>query len=308
MDPVSLVGMLGAGISSNIGNGLNFLGGLLTNSANSKENRRNRRLALKMFNAQMDESYQRTVADMKKAGINPMLAIGNGANSASSHVPSSIPMHNPVPDLANAMHSAASVSKLFAESDLLDAQTVAVLNDIDVKNADLQIRESQLGNEIARLNIERNRLGNETVKTDSEKKLRDAQIQEINSNLKTAEKQRALISAQIERTSSGVSRERYGNKVGPAIELGKHLADLLFDQPTSAMSSENRKKFIKDKTARVIQLMRTGDKSTSAIGVMPFGVRYRMSPEEFKKELQRERRFYHRKRNPRGDLHQSDFR
>lgn len=60
--------LAGAGISA----GANLLGGVLGSSANKKAIKEQRR----MFNAQMDQSIQRRVADAKKAGVHPLFALG----------------------------------------------------------------------------------------------------------------------------------------------------------------------------------------------------------------------------------------
>jgi hypothetical protein len=65
--------------SSIIGAGANLLGGLFGSSAQSKANRLYKKSlaqAQSQFDAQMDESIQRRVADAQAAGIHPLFALG----------------------------------------------------------------------------------------------------------------------------------------------------------------------------------------------------------------------------------------
>lgn len=72
--------LAGGGWGAVIGGAAGLIGGSLTNEANRREARRNRQFQAGMSNT----SYQRAVADMRAAGLNPMLAYGQGGASTPS--------------------------------------------------------------------------------------------------------------------------------------------------------------------------------------------------------------------------------
>lgn len=77
-----ITGGIGSFLSNNasslLSGGLDYLGGVQTNSANANEAQKNRDFQFMMSNT----SYQRAVADLQKAGLNPMLAYNNGGASS----------------------------------------------------------------------------------------------------------------------------------------------------------------------------------------------------------------------------------
>ena len=76
-------GLAGSAASSGMGKGLLQLGARVFGGlVGAKSARRQRRQAQAQFDAQMDETIQRRVADAKKAGIHPLFALGASAGAS----------------------------------------------------------------------------------------------------------------------------------------------------------------------------------------------------------------------------------
>lgn len=112
--------------------GATLVGGALANSANAREARRNRE-----FQAHMSgTAYQRAVADMRRAGLNPAMMYpgGSGASTPSG----SKAEYGDV--VSGAVSSAMQARRLSAELKLLDEQAKNVNQDRQLKYN--QMRES----------------------------------------------------------------------------------------------------------------------------------------------------------------------
>lgn len=87
-----------------VGAGLDFFGGLLQNSANADEAARNRRFVAAMYK----KRYQNTMEDMRKAGLNPVLAMNSGIVGSS-------PGAGGIPHMENALGGATGTALSVAQ-------------------------------------------------------------------------------------------------------------------------------------------------------------------------------------------------
>lgn len=131
--------------------GLSYLGGRDTNRANAKEAQKDRNFQSQQslqhmrfqdeqatrqlgFQKMMsDTSHQREISDLKKAGLNPILSLGKGAQSGAgasgsgaSGSGSRAQMKDPI---TPAISSAMAGARFEKEMDLLDAQIRKTIND-----------------------------------------------------------------------------------------------------------------------------------------------------------------------------------
>ena len=103
-----------------IGAGVGMLGNMMSNKANSGEAKKNRKFQEYMSNT----AYQRSTADMKKAGLNPMLAYGQGGASTPAGAQAQLKSatEGVTASATDALRTAKELEMQEAQIDLLKAQ------------------------------------------------------------------------------------------------------------------------------------------------------------------------------------------
>lgn len=133
IDPI-----FGAGIGA-IGN---LVGGLISSGGqsaanaqsayyNSIEAQKNRDFQERMSNT----AYQRSMADMRAAGLNPILAYKQGGASTPSGATASVDFENAMESLGHGVSSAAQLGRRTAELQQLKAQTANTVSQAELNKA-----------------------------------------------------------------------------------------------------------------------------------------------------------------------------
>lgn len=138
------------GVVAGISAGLDFISNWRNTNLNEKWNRLNyeadwanniyqRNLQLKMMERE-DTAYQRKVADLKKAGLNPMLAVGGSGSSAGPVVSTSAPKREFTPMQTNL------AEKVLMMQDVARTQAQNALTKQQIENAEAQRKGIEIDN------------------------------------------------------------------------------------------------------------------------------------------------------------------
>lgn len=129
-----ITGSLGITGGDLFSGGLSLLGGQLSNASNASQASKNR--AFQQYNS--DTMYQRAAADMRAAGLNPILAAGSGASTPSGSTASVSDAITP------ALSSAVQSRRVNQEAQLLQAQ---------IKNIEAQTNKTNVDAVVASKNV-----------------------------------------------------------------------------------------------------------------------------------------------------------
>ena len=119
MDPVTTAAIIGAGAS------------LLGSRSSARQSQRNAREQMAFQANQSATGYQRAIADMKKAGLNPMLAAKLGPAPAMSGAMGSVPDYGS--SITSGMNSGANVASSSAQVAKTQAETKRVQLETRIK-------------------------------------------------------------------------------------------------------------------------------------------------------------------------------
>ena len=131
-----IVGILDSVFSASdvgmIGSALNFAGGLMGASDQNSYNSANLQQQMNFAQSMRASQYQTAVADLKAAGLNPMLAYTHGGAGTPS-VPSAAPAANPMSGISSAVSSALEGVRVGSEIAKRDQEIQNLKQELNIK-------------------------------------------------------------------------------------------------------------------------------------------------------------------------------